>query len=465
MIIKRLLIIVFVVAAAVIFYKAAKTPMSIHHKNVPISVQEGDKKRPPNILLFMCNYGAGHKMAAQGIQEALPDCHIRVVDIYNEPLRQLDLLQAIFPAMSCDKIYNEMAKNEYNRSLNLLGQITPNVLLWQRQKVEELLLNYIALQKPDMLISCVPLVDSMLLSVAQKLHIPLLVVTTDIDISFFCYGFEKQDLTMDKGQFRISVPYDEKNWGEKFRDLCPKKLHPFFQYNFGYPTRKAFSEPVDQAVLQELRKEYEILPDENLILVMMGGNTAQAAKVYAKLLLGMSEDQIGQIVADSGRKKIHLLCLCGNISESANRALMRELNQLNESSLRRNNLVRIHATGGTQKIAQIASLEELCTVISKPGGSTVNEMIKKRIPMVYHLPDVPFTWEKGNMEYGKMRHFGLPFQAGVRVDVEARGRLVAILKKTFEQHKTLQSDPNVFEANIDFAQQLGTSVQEMLSGK
>lgn len=44
---------------------------------------------------------------------------------------------------------------------------------------------YVLQHKPDMLISCTPLVNSMLLEVAKKFDIPLLVVTTDIDISAF----------------------------------------------------------------------------------------------------------------------------------------------------------------------------------------------------------------------------------------------------------------------------------------
>ena len=65
---------------------------------------------PPNILLYNCHYGSGHKMATQGIVESLPDCNIHVVDIYAEPLRFLDPMRDIFPLWSNEVIYNSMGK-------------------------------------------------------------------------------------------------------------------------------------------------------------------------------------------------------------------------------------------------------------------------------------------------------------------------------------------------------------------
>ncbi len=140
-------------------------------------------KRSPNIMLFTCSYGAGHKMATQGLVESLPDCNIQGVDIYDAPLRSLDPLRSISSKISNKQIYNDMAKNEHNRLLNVIGKIAPKTLLWQRRKVVDLLTSYISQQKPDMLISCIPLVNPILVQVAKQFDIPLLVVTTDILIS------------------------------------------------------------------------------------------------------------------------------------------------------------------------------------------------------------------------------------------------------------------------------------------
>jgi len=420
-------------------------------------------KRRPNIMLFSCSYGAGHKMASQGIKESLPDCTIQLLDIYEEPLKSLDLLGSISPQLSNQKIYNEMAKNEQNRWLNFIAKMAPQALLWQREKVESLLSAFISEHKPDMLISCTPLVNTMLLEVAKQFHIPLLVVTTDIDISAFCYGLDPQSEFLEN-QFRMTVPYAEDSWKNLFSKHHSQAIQQAFQYSFGYPTRRAFAEQIDASMLDQLRTEYEIKQDENIILVMMGGNTAQAAQIYAKLLLGMPNDALDQILGnDFARPKIHLICLCGDISQKQNHSLMTQLNQLNLSFYRQNNRVRIHGCPGTVKIAELVSLPELRTVISKPGGSTVNEMIKKKMPMVYHISDTPLDWERGNMTYGEARHLGMHFQTSGKIDAKMRTKLADVLTYTFSLHKHMRSGKDgVPEAKIDFSQNLRKTANQML---
>jgi UDP-N-acetylglucosamine:LPS N-acetylglucosamine transferase len=341
-------------------------------------VEENGAKRPVRIMLFTCQYGSGHKMATQSIIESLPDCEIQVVDIYDEPLASLDLMRAWAPEFSNERIYNELIKKEQNQLLNVAGKIAPQFLLLQKKNIEKLLIKYVSKDKPDMLISCVPLVNFALLSTADKLDIPLLVITTDIDISAFCFGL-KEDLKENKNHFRMTVPYEKTELFDHHRFAS---LQASFQYGFGYPTRRAFSEMPKQAVLNQLRDEYEIQEDEHVILVMMGGNAGQAARAYANLLMQMDNEAIDRIVGkENTRNKIHLICLCGDTSRAENMEFMKSLNACNHES---SNRVRIHGCPGTSKIGELVSLPELCAVISKPGGSTVNEMIKKKVPMIYH---------------------------------------------------------------------------------
>ena len=317
-------------------------------------------------MLFTCQYGSGHKMATQSIVESLPDCEIQVVDIYDEPLASLDPMRSWIPALSNERIYNEWIKKEKNQLLNLSGKIVPKFLLLQEKKIQELLTQYISKDKPDLLISCVPLVNSALLSVADELDVPLLVIATDIDISAFCYGLP-EDLKENKSHFCITVPYDKTEWNKLFGPNFSPSLQASFQYGFGYPTRRAFSETPKQAVLNQLRDEYDIQKDENVILIMMGGNAGHASKAYADLLMQMDDEALDRIVGKGNpRNKIHLICLCGDTSLSENRDFMESLNALNTSeSLGR---VRIHGCPGTPKIGELVSLPELCVVISKPGG-------------------------------------------------------------------------------------------------
>lgn len=434
-------------------------------KDEKIYLKQDAINRAPNILLFNCHYGAGHKMATQGIIESLPECKIRVIDVYDEPLRFLDPMRDINPKWSNEELYNKMAKKEHNQLLNFVGRVAPKTLYLQRSRVEKLLMDYIAENTPDMIISCIPLVNPMLLKVSKQLDIPFLVITTDIDISAFCYGFKDNECLNDWNHFRITVPFSKEAWDPEFSKDLPNSVKCSLQYCFGYPTRHAFSEIFEESILNQLRKEYQIHVDENVILVMMGGNTAQAAMTYAQLLLSIEDDGIERIVGQNNKRdKIRMICLCGDVSQKMNDHLMVQLNNLNESNSKRNKRVIIHACPGTPRIAELVSLPELSAVISKPGGSTVNEMIKKKVPMIYHISRVPLDWEYGNMKYGVSHGLGRSFVIDGNVGKKKRTEFIQVLTYVFALHRDIQKgSQSVPEASFDFTKNLRSAVKEMLS--
>lgn len=436
----------------------------LNFKSSPLVVEENGLKRAPRVMLFTCQYGSGHKMATQSIRENLSDCEIQIVDIYNGPLACLDPMKDWIPALSNERLYNKSIKKEQNQLLNLAGKIAPKFLLLQKVKIQSLLKEYISKDKPDLLISCVPVVNAPLLSVADELDIPFLVVTTDIDISAFCYGLP-EDLEENKTHFCITVPYDKTQWDPLFESHFSASLQRSFQYAFGYPTRQAFSKTPKEAVLNQLRSEYEIQKEENVILVMMGGNAGYASKSYAELLLNMDDEMLDQIVGrENPRNKIHLICLCGDTNIPENRDFMESLNALNGTTI--SPRVRIHGCPGTPKIGELVSLPELCTVISKPGGSTVNEMIKKQVPMIYHDNKHPLDWEKGNMEYGEARGLGKRFLIQNKFDYNDLNHFADLLSEVITLRKSmLSSKTSVPEAQIDFASNLRKAVQEMIAPK
>lgn len=413
------------------------------------------QEKERHLMLFTCQYGAGHKMATQGIVEALPNDEIQVVDIYKEPLASLDLMRSLAYELSCESFYNQAIKKEWNPLLNSVGCLAQKVFILHETRMYELLLEYISAKKPDMLISCVPLVNSALLRVADELNLPLLVVTTDIDVSAFCLGLP-DDLEIDQDHFRITLPYEKEPWDTLFKEKFSPAVQGCFHYAFGYPTRRAFSEEPSVTVLNQLREYYQIQKDEQVVLVMMGGNAGRASEGYASLLLKMSDETLDRVVGKESR--LHLICLCGDASQSENRAFIEKLNALNKKASR----VRIHAVPATSQIAELVSLPELCLVISKPGGSTVNEMIKKRVFMIYHTSSFPLDWERGNIAYGELRGYGKQFILSKQTPTE----FTELLIEAFAKGRSMRSlETLVPEAKIDFAHSFEQSVHQMLEKK
>jgi UDP-N-acetylglucosamine:LPS N-acetylglucosamine transferase len=407
-------------------------------------------------------------MATQGIRESLPDCKFHVVDAYNEPLRALDVMKYIDSELSFEKFFNSLAKHEKYGLLNLLGKIGEHTLPAQRKQFEHLLLKYMKKEinkdKPDLIISCIPMINPALATIGKKLNIPVLVVTTDLDIVNFTAGLKQEDCAIGKKHFRITAAYDKQNWENILGKKIPGYVKDIIDFETGYPTRRAFSVAASAEKVEEIRRTYQIQPDENVACVMMGGNTAEAAKNYAKHLLSMNEQQIEEICGqENTRKKIRLICLCGDIKDDNNRRLMEKLNALNQMK-KANHNVTIHAAPGTPKIAELVSPPEFFAMISKPGGSTIGEMIKKRVPMIYHVTGQPISWESGNMAYGEDRQLGKTFKMPKKITEKSKDELVSVLKEArIWREEIINGTKAVPEADHDFSLNLRRIVGEMVS--
>ncbi len=68
--------------------------------------------------------------------------------------------------------------------------MTYNIGSWYynffKSSVEPLLEKYLTQHQPDLIISVIPLINNLVLKVAQKLNIPFLLIPTDLDRNY-CY--------------------------------------------------------------------------------------------------------------------------------------------------------------------------------------------------------------------------------------------------------------------------------------
>jgi UDP-N-acetylglucosamine:LPS N-acetylglucosamine transferase len=167
----------------------------------------------------------------------------------------------------------------------------------------------------------------------------------------------------------------------------------------------------------------------------------------------MSDDTLDQVVGKG--RKLHVICLCGDTTRPENHAFMQELN-----ALRGSKRVRIHGCPATPQIAELVSLPEMRLVISKPGGSTVGEMIKKRVFTLYHTSSHALDWEKGNIEYGEARGYGKRCILEKKTPTEFSALLVEAASLSRAMRSAL-----VPEAQIDFADTLRQTVDLMLEKK
>ena len=87
-------------------------------------------------------------------------------------------------------------------------------MAWREEDVENLILDYFELAKPDLLISVMPIINAAARKAAEKLDIPLLVLTNDLDTTNYVNAFAKGNYP----KFRYTLPFNDPAIKEKIKD-------------------------------------------------------------------------------------------------------------------------------------------------------------------------------------------------------------------------------------------------------
>ena len=413
-------------------------------------------ERQPRVLLFNIDVGNGHRSATTAIAQSLPDCIVHVGDVYDDILKEFDFGAKFSEGLSRQNVPNYLAKTERYRALNFLGNFVDIGFNKEAEmKMEAVIEKYVREFNPDVLVSVIPLLNGLFANVATKLGKKLWVVPADAGLSVFCRGITQEHC--ENENIHILYPYDkheiQKTLGSQFLGSHPPKgLLDKIEDKSGYPVRRAFNQQVSEKTLNDLRSDYNIQDDENVILIMMGGNVTNAPKDYAGLLSKMSDEQLNKIVKDGSRKKFRLICLCGDTNQPENKKLQQQLNAMNNAK-GRNSRVTICARERTDRIPELESLPEMFTLISKPGGATTGEAIKKGLPMVYHVGSTVLKWERPNLRIGEEKKMGQTFKATSSCSKKTQNRLVDILATNFETRgKFLSGELEIEESKLNFTE-------------
>lgn len=415
-----------------------------------------------SILLFTCNYGHGHKMATQGIGDALDEYCVEVIDIYDGPLGSIDPMRSIYPELSAESMYNQMMRSELNTLLNFAGKVVPKALVFREEKLVDLLKNYLSDRKVDVIICCVPLINAMLYQAAKAFNIPLIVVTTDIDIWTFCVGFKPP---LDPSYpLVLTVAYDKRDWDPLYLESVPHCLRHALRYDFGYPLRREFSDTFSVKELERIRVHFSIEKGDVLIILMIGGNSGKSVWEYAQLMASLTSEEVACLLErEQGSKRLHLLALCGDFTKKGNQELAQKIDVLNQHASKSTPSLFLQARENTPEIAALLSLQELLCVVSKPGGSSVNELIKKRVPQILHISGVPLSWEQGNLKYVVLKGLGFPFVGERLKSLKKKLEFLSLINQSFLLRNSLRkSNSELSKVSYLFQDKLVALVKEFL---
>lgn len=330
--------------------------------------------RKKRILIFSSHGGGGHTAVSNGLNAYLfDDYEIKVANIFTDVLGSMDTLGALsFGAMGGEDLYNFCLRARLLGMAGSIGQMGNSYFTWRQDQAEKLIMDYFSLAKPDLIISVVPFVNAALLSVAQKLDIPFLVVTNDLDTSNYISGINNPTFS----KFRYTLSFDDAELRKKVSTAGIKASQISVT---GFPLRPEFFKAKDRVAL---KKEFNVPAGKPVVMIFMGGAGSLASYRYVRILarLGIS---------------LHMVVVLGR-----NERLRRNINKIMLPEG-----VTMTLLGFTPRIADLMAISDV--LITKPGPGSVCEALESEVPMILDATTGTIWWEELNISFMVKHGFGV----------------------------------------------------------
>lgn len=331
------------------------------------------------ITILTSKGGFGHSAACDFLKSLIGnDYDLTVINPFEEILSKIDFVKKIsFNKYDGEQFYNTILTRGWPVFFNFgLRHIMPRVILSMNRKIESLFYNFLAKDKPDLLISVIPVINLPASNAAWKLSIPYLMITLDYDLTMWTPGMKH---TKHKN---ITVTAADTYTQEHF---LSKKLSPDIKriLPIGLPIRKTFFE---ERNVEEIKREWNIPADKPVVMLLMGGAGSPQTYHYFKKLAQF-------------KKPIHLLVCIGR-----NSAIKKKLMQITCSPE-----VSYSCIPFTTKIPDLMAASDL--LITKPGPGTVTEGMIMKLPMILDRTITPIFWENKAFDLIKRHHIGMEIRS------------------------------------------------------
>lgn len=333
---------------------------------LPVFVQADPSSDIPQktILVISSKGGYGHTAAANTLTSLFGDRYkIKVI----HPIDELHF----FGIPMREDIYNAMLSNGWIRSMNFISRhLAPYMFRSNKEKIEELMTNYIHEEKPDIIISLIPFINYPASEAAKKCDVPYLLITTDYDLKNWVLDLNE----ITHPDFKVTIGSDLPTTKDRLiKQGIPEKSIE----TIGLPLRLDF---LKSPSLAELKAAYNIPENKQVVLIIMGGAGSKSALEYAKRIASMD-------------LSLHLIVCTGKDKKLGRRIKKIHLHPSNS----------LLVMGFTEKIADLMAISDL--IITKPGPGTINEAMALHVPVLLDGTMTPLYWEKANMDL--VVHYGI----------------------------------------------------------
>jgi processive 1,2-diacylglycerol beta-glucosyltransferase len=327
------------------------------------------------ILIFTSYGGGGHISASNAIIEHLKDKHeVYSVALFRDVLTNMDPVRIMtFNTMDGEGAYNFFLRRKWSRALNLLCLSGLWSIPFVKWKMKKIIVPFLQQEKPDLIISVIPIVNGVLNEIARSLNIPLLVIPTDLDCSTFIHNIHSKI----NDKFFVGLPFNDPTiWKIADKSCIYRKQIGVI----GFPLRESFFE---QKNISLLKQELHLPKNKPIIFLLMGAVGSEALLRYVQELKEI-------------QSPFHLIVCLGRNEELRMR--------INETPLLPH--VTLSLIGFTERIADLMAVSDLC--ITKAGSVSLAEALYMNKPLLLDCTSKSLMWEDFNIHFIKEHQFGFP---------------------------------------------------------
>ena len=324
---------------------------------------QNEKKK---ILILSSKGGYGHAAASLAIQEIGKELYT-FREVF--PIEQINR----FGTRSGENFYNALIKNNWIRTTNFLSnKLAPLLFQVKKDLLEALMMEYIQIEKPDLVLSLIPFINYPASEAARKCEIPYLLVTTDNDLSNWVLGLEK----IRHPAFKVSIGIEHAltNGLLRSRGISKEAIELT-----GLPVHPTFLKEKNE---QAIKEEIGIPLNKPVVTIMMGGAGGKGAYAYAKELQKVNFP-------------LHVVICTGN-----NTVLYQKMQDLAKLE----GDVSFSILKFMNKVADLMQVSDL--LITKPGPGTINEAVLRKLPILVDNTNSTLSWERTNLDFIKREGLG-----------------------------------------------------------
>ncbi|MFH1832361.1 MAG: hypothetical protein ABH827_06195 [bacterium] len=249
-------------------------------------------KAPRKIAVLTSKGGNGHMAACAVLKDIFPNSKITLFNpIYDE-------FHNVFDG---EDLYVKLFQNGWIRTLNIVaGYVGPTYFKMNSRSIKKSIVKYLEQEKPDILISVIPLLNFPAYEAAQQCKTPFMNITLDADLTLWLLDMERCKTHNFVITVQAKTPLIKKQ-------LARHKVPASCVREVGCSLRKDFFEKKD---IQAIKKEWNIPTGKKVILLMRGGTGSTKLVDYVEAISELD-------------KPLHLLVCIGK-----NTKLIKELEEV-----------------------------------------------------------------------------------------------------------------------------------------